>query len=560
MARISSKLSFTPTDEQIVCVETAGLMEDMRMEAYAGATKTSTLKLIAQSLSPKKGLYLAFNKSVVLSANFPSNVTKKTVNSVAYAKFGRPFHQRLKIRITGRLVAETLGLSDFSGNGRLIMSASDLGAYLLSTIDRFCRDMEPTLKMEHMPVPDLASMEISAESIRMFLWNSYQNQAHALWQKMSAPTGSFPSRHGVYMKLWALSMPVITGYEFILFDEAQDADPLMLAVMDYQKIPVFYVGDRYQQIYQWRGAINAMDKIQTKHVARLSQSFRFGPELASMADMLLCAMGADVPLRGNDAVATELVELDRPTAILCRTNANVSKWVMEAAKSGDTNFAATGTDEAIEFFTSVAALKRGKPGKGKYKLFKSWDEICAYSKTADGADLGSYIRLEREYGSSFVAETLKKVSKNEVATARRVISTAHRVKGMEFDEVLMDDDFRSPLDARYQPEDARLFYVAMTRAKYALDIKRADDVFVDLITHCTPMQSGVEGVTPGAGRPVIHVGVFPVADFVLTSPVFKPTKSKVSVGSARPARYARAKTWSKRASYGASKRGAALRT
>lgn len=553
---MQSKNVIKPTQEQIVCIEAASNLEDLRIEAYAGAAKTTTLKLISKALSPKKGLYLAFNKSVVMAADFPSNVTMKTVNAVAYAKTGRAFGRRLDTRITGRLVAESLGLSDFSGNGQLIMSASDLGAFLLATVDRFCRDMEPVIKLEHMPMPDLASMEISAESIRLFLWNNYQHQAWKLWEKMSNPTESFPSRHGVYMKLWAISEPVIKGYDFIMFDEAQDADPLMLAVMAHQKIPVFYVGDRYQQIYAWRGAVNAMDKIHTPRIARLTKSFRFGSELASMADMLLCAMGADVSICGNEEVATELVELDRPTAILCRTNANVSKWVMQAVKSGDTDFAATGTDDALEFFTSAVALKKGKPGKGKYKLFKSWGEMCEYSLTGDGGDLANYIRIEREYGAEFAAAALKTVAGNSVDTARRVISTAHRAKGMEWSEVLLDDDFRSPGDVRYQQEDSRLLYVAMTRAMHALDMSRADEAYVDMLTHGTEAKKATEKVPSQIAQKIIGGLVLPVVDFTLTTPTFKPIKRKAAAGAG----YKRAGTWTRRKSHRYAKKKASLKS
>jgi hypothetical protein len=554
---MSRKSLITPTEEQIHCVEMSRDMQDMRIEAYAGATKTTTLKLIAQDNPAKKGLYLAFNKGVVMAAKFPSNVTAKTIHSLAYGTHGRVFKDRLDTRITGRLVADSLGLSDFSGNGQLIMSAADLGSYLLSTVENFCRDLELAIGMEHMPVPDLASMEISAQDIRLFLWNSYKSQAWKLWEKMSSPTSTFPSRHCVYMKLWALSSPIITGFDYILLDEAQDACPLMLAVMRRQRIPVFYVGDRYQQIYSWRGAVNAMSLIDTQRVAYLTKSFRFGHELASMADMLLCAMGADVTLRGNEKVDTQLVELDKPAAILCRTNANVSKWVMEAVLSGDTDFAATGTEDAIEFFASAIALKKGKPGKGKYKLFKSWGELCAYSLTGDGGDLANFVRLEREYGAEFATEALKKVADKTPEKASRVISTAHRAKGCEYSSVMLDDDFRSPLDARYQEEDSRLFYVAMTRAINVLDMTRCEEVFVDLLTHRmgTPLAQKAADVVQEVAPVTTHILSLPPMDFTLTAPVYKPSKRKAATPASRT-RLKRIPSWAKKTRYGTSKRKA----
>nr|WP_249816408.1 UvrD-helicase domain-containing protein [Bradyrhizobium sp. 180] len=56
------------------------------------------------------------------------------------------------------------------------------------------------------------------------------------------------------MKLWALSNPAIAA-DFILLDEAQDTNPVVLDVLRKQPAQMVYVGDKYQQIYEWRGAV-----------------------------------------------------------------------------------------------------------------------------------------------------------------------------------------------------------------------------------------------------------------------------------------------------------------
>jgi hypothetical protein len=50
------------------------------------------------------------------------------------------------------------------------------------------------------------------------------------------------------------------------------ADALCLRA---QQCQVIYVGDPYQQIYEWRGAVNAMEHIRAPECA-LTESFRFG--------------------------------------------------------------------------------------------------------------------------------------------------------------------------------------------------------------------------------------------------------------------------------------------
>ena len=46
---------------------------------------------------------------------------------------------------------------------------------------------------------------------------------------------------------------------------------------------MIYVGDKYQQIYEWRGAVNAMEQIATNHSTYLTTSFRFGQVIATTA-------------------------------------------------------------------------------------------------------------------------------------------------------------------------------------------------------------------------------------------------------------------------------------
>ena len=79
--------------------------------------------------------------------------------------------------------------------------------------------------------------------------------------------------HDGYLKLWSLASPELP-YNFILLDEAQDTNDAVLSVLQKERNRVVYIGDRYQQIYSWRGAINAMSKVGDAHFTTLTQSFR----------------------------------------------------------------------------------------------------------------------------------------------------------------------------------------------------------------------------------------------------------------------------------------------
>ena len=64
-----------------------------------------------------------------------------------------------------------------------------------------------------------------------------------------------PATHDVYLKLYQLSKPSIQGYDYIMLDEAQDANPSILDILSHQQIQRIYVGDKNQQIYEFRGTI-----------------------------------------------------------------------------------------------------------------------------------------------------------------------------------------------------------------------------------------------------------------------------------------------------------------
>jgi len=90
--------------------------------------------------------------------------------------------------------------------------------------------------------------------------------------------GEIPAIHDFYLKMFHLSKPTLF-YDIILIDEAQDLSSVMLDVLKIQKASRIFVGDTFQQIYAFRYAINALDKIDCLEYS-LTQTFRFGDPLA----------------------------------------------------------------------------------------------------------------------------------------------------------------------------------------------------------------------------------------------------------------------------------------
>ena len=90
------------------------------------------------------------------------------------------------------------------------------------------------------------------------------------WADLNDVGGRLPFSHDHYLKMWQLSGPTIPG-DFILFDEAQDASPVMLDAVAQQAkrgAQLVFVGDTQQQIYEWRGAVNALASLEGQRAFR----------------------------------------------------------------------------------------------------------------------------------------------------------------------------------------------------------------------------------------------------------------------------------------------------
>lgn len=80
---------FKPTPEQEDIVKAFATTRMLKVNAFAGTGKSSTLQLLATANS-EHSLYIAFNKAIADEAagKFPSNVECRTTHSLAFAKFG----------------------------------------------------------------------------------------------------------------------------------------------------------------------------------------------------------------------------------------------------------------------------------------------------------------------------------------------------------------------------------------------------------------------------------------------------------------------------------------
>lgn len=92
-------MSYQPTDEQLSAITQAQQGQSFKVIAYAGTGKTTTLQMISQSLQHRKGIYLAFNKSIANEAQqkFHHHVDCRTFHSLAYRSVPRYITDKLRL-------------------------------------------------------------------------------------------------------------------------------------------------------------------------------------------------------------------------------------------------------------------------------------------------------------------------------------------------------------------------------------------------------------------------------------------------------------------------------
>lgn len=466
-----------PTDQQQQIIN-AAIQPDtpnLVIEAGAGTGKTSTLRMIGDAKPRERGLYVAYNKAIQLDAegSFPGNVQCRTAHSLAFRTFGRQFKHRLNgPRINAKQAASILGISRYHEiDGRAIMP-KHLARLTMETVGRFCRSTANEITSWHVPdVPGVTTEDGQAEVDALIL-----PLARRAWNDdLTQRDGRLRFEHDMYLKLWQLSGPSL-GFDFILFDEAQDADPVILDVIQRQahSSQLLPVGDRSQAIYGWRGAIDSMSRFGGNRLL-LSQSFRFGPHIAEAANTWLDLidrnhMGTDLRLEGLESINSRVEPLEAPGAVLCRSNARCIAEIVEAHESGRTAALVGGATDIRRMAEAAASLMAGA-GCDHPELFtfRTWREVEEFvDEESAGSDLKVFVRIINKHGPEAIMDLADSVVDEEKADV--VVSTAHKAKGREWDTVRIAPDFRQPEEGEVPTrEEAMLAYVAVTRARHILD-------------------------------------------------------------------------------------------
>lgn len=468
---VSRTREFAPTDEQMRALDLFGSGRSLKIEAGAGTGKTSTLVLLAES-TERRGQYLAFNRAIVRDSadRFPRRVSCSTAHSLAYRSDPR-FPEAIRTRarrlratdVVGILGIDAIGLDD------RVVSATYLAGYVLAAVRRFCQSADETVLARHFPTIkgiDEPGSYVNNNGVA----DAMLPVARAAWADLMSPRGRLRFDHDHYLKAWQLSGPRI-GVDYVLFDEAQDANPVMVAVVAAQThAQIVWVGDSQQQIYSFTGAVNALASIPADDTAYLTQSFRFGPAVADVANTILDRLpDAELRLVGTESIASVVAPVAEPDAILCRTNAEAVRTVLSLQRDGRRPALVGGGDEVVRFAKAARELQEtGSTEHPELACFVSWQEVKRYvEEDEQGDDLRLLVKLVEDFGIDVILDALDRVMDERDADV--IVSTAHKAKGREWEAVQLAADFPPP--EKMGDEEWRLLYVAATRARAALDVE-----------------------------------------------------------------------------------------
>jgi hypothetical protein len=291
---------------------------------------------------------------------------------------------------------------------------------------------------------------------------------------MVSPKGQLPLTHGAYLKRFLL-FGHIDGYDYVVVDEAQDLGPVTIRVVRAADLQTVWVGDKYQSIYEFNGAENALDTIEGLQTHYLTQCFRIGIERAELVSRLLYQMGAAIPITGNPKVKTVVGKRHQPVRI-ARTNLTLIAKLLKLARSKKV-FVLSGADKLERLLTDTELLMQGKKVRsGMLSGFRDWDQVKARADQRFGYPYKDYVRAIEKLGCANARRILSNTVPDERG-ADIVLTTTHGVKGREYDAVSIYDDFRGK-----RPEGGfgtwipagvtRLLYVAVTRAKETLFLEK----------------------------------------------------------------------------------------
>ncbi|MHB8565023.1 MAG: UvrD-helicase domain-containing protein, partial [Acidiferrobacteraceae bacterium] len=402
--------------------------------------------------------------------------------------------------LPGKVLAQQLDLGAFGASEQRIIEPPTIGYMVLGTLRRWCQSRDTELSLEHVALGEWRQVLDKNECTR--LARKVHEASTDYLQFLNDPRNATVSpktyvvSHDFYLKKFveevASGRVTPPATDVLMVDEFQDSNAVTLKLIEcYRALgtKVVVVGDPYQQIYAWRGSENAFDRIDLP-LRHLRQSFRFGPQIAECANTFVRTwLGSDPGIIGAGPPESRMAHLSdiKSEMVLCRSNRAVAITAMGLMDLGRAVYIKNGKQVALEVRDIDALMSDRAPLLPEYQMFLNADDLIEHAESEEGKRLKMLMGMIQQHGAGRLCEVLTNASTRPSSGAYTTVMTGHGAKGMEAASVRLHEGFSQSVEAkpesgaRDEPpqiaaEEARLIYVAMTRASHLLDVSGVDVV------------------------------------------------------------------------------------
>ncbi|APW65344.1 MULTISPECIES: UvrD-helicase domain-containing protein [Arcobacteraceae] len=473
--------------------------ESFKINAVAGSGKTTTLLEYAKKNSHLRILYLAYNKSLQTSLQKKlheyklTHMNVSTIHSLAYQKISA-YQYNLAHDLKIQVIEKLLNGYEQTFNQRTnYYPVAEYVALIKDLVNFYCNSSLIALDLKLLESYKKQG-DLSAKILEL-LNKDEQKALNHLKHILSAMKNKIiDATHDFYLKMFYLNKKVSTnlGYDLILVDEAQDISDVMIAIVEAQNCKRIYVGDSFQQIYSFRYAINALNKIELPSY-ELSKSFRFSDSYAKVLEKnlnTLYGMNSKKLLKisGVDTTTNlgeKAIDYKKPICVIARSTFGLIQQIVHFIQD-DKKIYFEGGYNSYSFMNqtvySIFYLKEKKNDKitiDEIKDFETIQELEQFAKDTKNQDYLNIIKFINTYGDN-IFEINKKI-KTKITTNKKdadlIFTTTHKSKGLEYEQIIMADDFitkkelsnpKSKVSFLKLQEELNIYYVAATRVKSAI--------------------------------------------------------------------------------------------
>jgi antirestriction protein ArdC/superfamily I DNA/RNA helicase/DNA polymerase III epsilon subunit-like protein len=431
-----------PTKQQQAVIDAVVAGKDVIVQALAGTGKTSTLKMAARAIAEKdpdkKILYIAFNKAVAAELNAdpdrPSNMIARTNTAVAWHHSPTWMQKRsfdktgigLPSDVADHLEIGPVKVTEIKKDGTKVeatLSSRDVVAVVRQAVTIFAQGVDEKIMPKHFTDNFVDIPEVLID------------YANRWWDDISSPKGklamnqSYPEK---YVQLNGIDVSMspnekgsnpetmIPAADIIFFDEAQDINDVTGDWVRKQKMQKVFVGDGNQSIYGFRGAKDQLDTLEGADKLQITESFRFGPNIAAPANRFLAVAGKSERVIGagkdQGKVVENLDEMPDPDVVLVRTRGGGFKAMLEYLDQGKTVGISQSTKTDLEEVIETATwLMNGKTGKKPQKynaelgMYESWEEVGTLVKEGKARSVKAFYDLVNQNGIGNIRDILSRV-------------------------------------------------------------------------------------------------------------------------------------------------------